>query len=135
MVLWYCTTETIRQMGLTLRTGKASTRRDSPTTEGPGMLRKVEADRWQEALDVNPLYNGIIPDGGIPRFKLPDGPMNPDVAQALIRDELILDGNARLNLATFCTTWMEPQARELIAETLDRNLVDHDQYPQTADLE
>jgi len=99
------------------------------------MLRKVESDRWQEALDVNPLYNGIIPDGGVPRFKLPDGPMNPDVAQALIRDELILDGNARLNLATFCTTWMEPQARELIAETLDRNLVDHDQYPQTADLE
>lgn len=61
--------------------------------------------------------------------------MSPEAAAALIRDELILDGNARLNMATFCTTWMEPQARELIAETLDRNIVDHDQYPQTAEME
>ncbi|MEU8401576.1 glutamate decarboxylase [Nonomuraea sp. NPDC048892] len=99
------------------------------------MLRRVESDRWQESLDVNPLYNGLVPEGGVPRFKMPAGPMNPAAAQALIRDELLLDGNARLNLATFCTTWMEPQARELIAETLDRNLVDHDQYPQTADIE
>ncbi|MEV5888668.1 glutamate decarboxylase [Nonomuraea fuscirosea] len=99
------------------------------------MLRRVESDRWQESLDVNPLYNGLVPEGGVPRFKMPAGPMDPAAAQALIRDELLLDGNARLNLATFCTTWMEPQARELIAETLDRNLVDHDQYPQTADIE
>ncbi|TDE53225.1 glutamate decarboxylase [Nonomuraea mesophila] len=99
------------------------------------MLRRVESDRWQESLDVNPLYNGLVPEGGVPRFKMPAGPMSPTAAQALIRDELLLDGNARLNLATFCTTWMEPQARELIAETLDRNLVDHDQYPQTADIE
>ncbi len=99
------------------------------------MLRRVESNRWQESLDVNPLYNGLVPEGGVPRFKMPAGPMNPAAAQALIRDELLLDGNARLNLATFCTTWMEPQARELIAETLDRNLVDHDQYPQTADIE
>jgi glutamate decarboxylase len=99
------------------------------------MLRRVESDRWQESLDVNPLYHGLVPEGGVPRFKMPAGPMNPTAAQALIRDELLLDGNARLNLATFCTTWMEPQARELIAETLDRNLVDHDQYPQTADIE
>lgn len=98
-------------------------------------LRQVESERWQEALDVNPLYHGLVPAGGVPRFTLPRQPMSPDAAQALIRDELLLDGNARLNLATFCTTWMEDQARELIAETLDRNLVDHDQYPQTADME
>jgi len=99
------------------------------------MLSQVDATRWQEALDVNPLYHGLVPEGGVPRYRLPRDPMNPDAAQALIRDELILDGNARLNLATFCTTWMEPQARELIAETLDRNLIDHDQYPRTAELE
>jgi glutamate decarboxylase len=47
----------------------------------------------------------------------------------------MLDGNARLNLATFVTTWMEPQARSLIAETLDKNAIDKDEYPQTAELE
>jgi glutamate decarboxylase len=47
----------------------------------------------------------------------------------------MLDGNARLNLATFVTTWMEPQARQLMAECLDKNMIDKDEYPQTAELE
>ena len=53
----------------------------------------------------------------------------------MIHDELMLDGNARLNLATFVTTWMEPQARQLMAECLDKNMIDKDEYPQTAELE
>ncbi len=47
----------------------------------------------------------------------------------------MLDGNARLNLATFVTTWMEPQAEKLMAECFDKNMIDKDEYPQTADLE
>jgi len=61
--------------------------------------------------------------------------MLPDTALEVVRDELILDGNARLNLATFVTTWMEPQARLLMAECLDKNMIDKDEYPQTAMLE
>jgi glutamate decarboxylase len=61
--------------------------------------------------------------------------MNPDVAYQLVHDELMLDGNARLNLATFVTTWMEPQAARLIAETADKNVIDKDEYPQTAEIE
>jgi glutamate decarboxylase len=61
--------------------------------------------------------------------------MLPDTALEVVRDELILDGNARLNLATFVTTWMEPQARLLMAECLDKNMIDKDEYPQTAELE
>ena len=53
----------------------------------------------------------------------------------LIHDELMLDGNSRMNLATFVTTWMEPQAQKLMAETLDKNMVDRDEYPQTAEIE
>ncbi|MER6950922.1 glutamate decarboxylase [Nonomuraea sp. NPDC000554] len=97
--------------------------------------RRAGADRTDEALYVNPLYSGLIADGGVPRYRLPDGPMAPDAALAIIRDELMLDGNARLNLATFCTTWMEPQARELIGECLDRNMIDREEYPQIAELE
>ena len=47
----------------------------------------------------------------------------------------MLDGNARMNLATFVTTWMEPQAEQLMAECFDKNMIDKDEYPQTAELE
>ena len=66
---------------------------------------------------------------------LPDGELDPDVAYQLVHDELMLDGNARLNLATFVTTWMEPQAQRLMAETFDKNMIDKDEYPRTAELE
>jgi len=47
----------------------------------------------------------------------------------------MLDGNSRLNLATFVTTWMEPEAERLMAETFDKNMIDKDEYPQTAEIE
>jgi glutamate decarboxylase len=100
-----------------------------------GLHRRVGRGLAERALDVNPLYVGQVPPGGIPRYRLPDRPLPPDTAAAIIRDQLMFDGNARLNLATFCTTWMEPQAKALFADCLDRNIVDRDQYPQTAELE
>ena len=66
---------------------------------------------------------------------MPDVPMSPEMAYEIIHDELMLDGNARLNLATFVTTWMEPQAEKLMAECFDKNMIDKDEYPQTAELE
>jgi glutamate decarboxylase len=73
--------------------------------------------------------------GHVPRHRIPDEGLDPDVAYQLIHDELMLDGNARLNLATFVTTVMEPQADRLMAECLDKNMIDKDEYPQTADIE
>src|SRR2546425_13113039 len=70
-----------------------------------------------------------------PRPTIPDLEMAPDTAYQFVRDELMLDGNARLNLATFVTTWMEPQAEQLMAETFDKNMIDKDEYPRTAELE
>ena len=61
--------------------------------------------------------------------------MPADVAYQIVHDELMLDGNARMNLATFVTTWMEPQAEKLMAECFDKNMIDKDEYPQTAELE
>src|SRR5262249_948593 len=69
------------------------------------------------------------------RHELPSGELPPDVAYQIVHDELMLDGNARLNLATFVTTWMEPQAEKLMAECFDKNMIDKDEYPQTATLE
>jgi glutamate decarboxylase len=94
---------------------------------------KADEPREPAELNVNPLYSQI--DHPVPRNHLPAGPMPPDAALQLVRDELILDGNARLNLATFVTTWMEPQAEQLMAECFSKNMIDKDEYPQTAELE
>jgi glutamate decarboxylase len=84
-------------------------------------------------LSVNPVF-GREPVR-VPRFTIPDDELSPDVAYQIVHDELMLDGNARLNLATFVTTWAEPQARQLMADSFDKNMIDKDEYPRTADLE
>jgi glutamate decarboxylase len=84
-------------------------------------------------LAISPLFT--LETNEIPRHRIPDGELPPDVAYQIIHDELMLDGNARMNLATFVTTWMEPQAEKLMAECLDKNMIDKDEYPQTAELE
>ena len=71
----------------------------------------------------------------VPRYRIPDQGMLPSTALQVVRDELILDGNARLNLATFVTTWMEPEAEQLMVSCFDKNMIDKDEYPQTAELE
>jgi glutamate decarboxylase len=73
--------------------------------------------------------------GHAPRRRIPDDEMDPEVAYQIVHDELMLDGNARLNLATFVGTWMEPQALRLMAETFDKNMINKDEYPQTAEME
>ncbi|MGZ4444865.1 MAG: glutamate decarboxylase [Nocardioidaceae bacterium] len=72
---------------------------------------------------------------GVPKDRLPDLEMLPQTAYQLVRDEVMLDGNARFNLATFVTTWMDDEADRLYAATFDKNIVDKDEYPQTADIE
>jgi glutamate decarboxylase len=97
---------------------------------------KVEGEnRDGQYLSVNPLYTREGESVEIPKHSLPESPMSPEMAYEIIHDELMLDGNARLNLATFVTTWMEPQAERLIAECSDKNMIDKDEYPQTAELE
>jgi glutamate decarboxylase len=86
-------------------------------------------------VELNPLYSYLAEQSHAPRHALPMHELDPDVAYQLIRDELMLDGNSRLNLATFVTTWMEPQAQLLMAETFDKNMIDKDEYPRTAEIE
>ena len=85
-------------------------------------------------LILSPIYASPGEAARAPRHTIPDLEMNPDTAYQFIRDELMLDGNARLNLATFVTTWMEPQAERLMADTFDKNMIDKDEYPRTAEL-
>jgi glutamate decarboxylase len=96
--------------------------------------RQVDEDSQDEEFEINPVY---VREMGykIPRYRLPEHGVLPRTALQVVRDELILDGNARLNLATFVTTWMEPEAEQLMAECAAKNMIDKDEYPQTAELE
>ncbi|KAL7153595.1 hypothetical protein ABFS83_04G180000 [Erythranthe nasuta] len=71
----------------------------------------------------------------LPRFKIPGGPMPKDAAYQIVNDELMLDGNPRLNLASFVTTWMEPECDKLIMDSFNKNYVDMDEYPVTTELQ
>jgi glutamate decarboxylase len=86
-------------------------------------------------LILSPMYARPGEAARAPRHAIPDLEMDPSTAYQFVRDELMLDGNARLNLATFVTTWMEPQAEHLMADTFDKNMIDKDEYPRTAELE
>jgi glutamate decarboxylase len=74
-------------------------------------------------------------DRHLPIAMLSQDGMSGEDAYELISSELLLDGSARLNLATFVTTWMPPHAARLMAQTSDKNMIDKDEYPQTAELE
>jgi len=71
----------------------------------------------------------------IPKYEIPDEGMPPRAAYQLIREELNLDGNPTLNLASFVTTWMEPEANQLIMDSVGKNFVDNDEYPQTEKIQ
>ncbi|KAB5531725.1 hypothetical protein DKX38_018395 [Salix brachista] len=71
----------------------------------------------------------------LPRFKMPENSMPKDAAYQVINDELMLDGNPRLNLASFVTTWMEPECNDLIMASINKNYVDMDEYPVTTELQ
>jgi glutamate decarboxylase len=96
--------------------------------------RQVDETIQDAELAINPVYVREL-DCEIPRYRLPEHGVLPRTALQVVRDELILDGNARLNLATFVTTWMEPEAEQLMAECAAKNMIDKDEYPQTAELE
>lgn len=71
----------------------------------------------------------------LPDKEMPEHAMRPEDALDLIKNELLLDGNARQNLATFCQTWDEKQVHELMDLSISKNMIDKDEYPQTAELE
>jgi glutamate decarboxylase len=75
------------------------------------------------------------PSFNIPYHQLPEKGIDPDTAYEVLTNELLLDGQARLNLATFVTTWMPSVGAKIMADTMDKNMIDKDEYPQTAAFE
>ncbi|GIH24220.1 glutamate decarboxylase [Acrocarpospora phusangensis] len=81
------------------------------------------------------IYSGHLGRRTLPKLAIPDEPNDPRTVYALIRDELALDGNSSQNLATFCTTWTEPEIHRLMDDCLGKNMIDKDEYPRTAEIE
>ncbi|MEG1482868.1 pyridoxal-dependent decarboxylase, partial [Clostridium sp.] len=94
--------------------------------------------REDKKLDDNyrtPIFGTLEEDVDLPKYKLSKEPVQPRVAYRLVKDQLMDEGNARLNLATFCQTYMEDEATKLMSETLEKNAIDKSEYPQTTELE
>ncbi|MBA3022003.1 glutamate decarboxylase [Propionicimonas sp.] len=91
--------------------------------------------RPDDDVELSPIFSRAAEASAVPERSLADHGMLPDTAYQVIHDEVMLDGNARLNLATFVGTWMDPMAQRLYAETVDKNLIDKDEYPATAAIE
>ena len=82
-----------------------------------------------------PVFGSLEEDVDLPKYKLAKEPVEPRIAYRLVKDQLMDEGNARLNLATFCQTYMEDEATKLMSETLEKNAIDKSEYPQTTELE
>ncbi len=98
------------------------------------LARKLNASDENVDASLAPMYGSRELCDPVPRYELPAGQMPPRAAYQIIHDELNLDGNPALNLASFVTTWMEPEADMLMTESLSRNFVDADEYPQTTEI-
>ncbi|DBA04790.1 TPA: hypothetical protein N0F65_004427 [Lagenidium giganteum] len=97
----------------------------------PRMIRRSSSisKEYDQPLYGHPLMSACLPTEHFPRESVP-----ARVAHQLIKDELSLDGNPKMNLASFVTTYMEPEADDLMVEGLRKNYIDLDQYPQTAEI-
>ena len=91
-------------------------------------------DAVRPALDESVYASGDLRKAA-PKYRFPDAEWRSDDAFAVVADELMLDGNSRQNLATFCQTWEEPEVHQLMDLAIDKNMIDKDEYPQTADIE
>ena len=96
-------------------------------------LHRHEPD--EDDIEIRPQFAQHGETSSVARNRLPRTGMAPATAYQVVHDELLLDGSSRLNLATFVTTWMDPQAELLMAECASKNMIDKDEYPRTAELE
>ena len=81
------------------------------------------------------IYASVELSHALPKTQFPDNEQHPRNVFSAVRDELMLDGNSRQNLATFCQTWVDDEVQELMALSIDKNMIDKDEYPQTAEIE
>jgi glutamate decarboxylase len=80
-------------------------------------------------------YASTISGSSLPKYRIPNASSEARAVFDLVRDELFMDGNSRQNVATFCTTYADDEVRRLMDLSIDKNMIDKDEYPQTAEIE
>ncbi|MFI3268407.1 MAG: glutamate decarboxylase [Rikenellaceae bacterium] len=88
-----------------------------------------------QCCDNTPIFGSPEESRIAPKYEIPKNSMSGEFAYQIVHDEAMLDGNSRLNLATFVTTWMDDYARRIMSENMDKNMIDKTEYPQTAEIE
>ncbi|CZT40643.1 probable glutamate decarboxylase [Rhynchosporium secalis] len=104
-----------------------------PLVEG---LEKLEiAEGRTEDSFTTTVYGSRFAAQDLPKHEMPEGEMPKEVAYRMIKDDLSLDGNPMLNLASFVTTYMEKEVEDLMSESFSKNFIDYEEYPQSADIQ
>ena len=93
-----------------------------------------EKDKIKDSL-LDDVYASSDLSVVMPKYRMPEKEHDPRHAYQVVHDELMLDGNARQNLATFCQTWVDEYIHKIMNECIDKNMIDKDEYPQTAEIE
>uniref|UniRef100_A0A803PJE0 Glutamate decarboxylase n=1 Tax=Cannabis sativa TaxID=3483 RepID=A0A803PJE0_CANSA len=94
-----------------------------------------DGDEYRSSDYVHSTFGSRYMQGPIPKWRMPVQTIPKEAAYQIINDELMLDGTPRLNLASFVTTWMEPECDKLIMASINKNYVDMDEYPVTTEIQ
>jgi glutamate decarboxylase len=89
----------------------------------------------KDSAAFSDVFSTPLSEEVLPKRRMSDISNDERAAYELIRNELLLDGNSAQNLATFCTTWSTEEVRRLMGDSLFKNMIDKDEYPQTAEIE
>ncbi|CAL8574213.1 hypothetical protein XPA_000180 [Xanthoria parietina] len=98
-------------------------------------IKKIQFNDPAEEDGSVSVYGSRYAAQELPQHEMPEQEMPKEIAYRMIRDDLTLDGNPMLNLASFVTTYMEEEAEKLMAEALPKNFIDYEEYPQTAEIQ
>lgn len=96
---------------------------------------KLDTSNNESDLFTSSVYGSKFAAADLPRNEMPEGEMPKEVAYRMIKDDLSLDGNPMLNLASFVTTYMEKEVEDLMTESFSKNFIDYEEYPQSADIQ
>nr|DAD32426.1 TPA_asm: hypothetical protein HUJ06_011277 [Nelumbo nucifera] len=99
------------------------------------VLSVVQSAEESSSAFIDSVFASRYVQDPLPRYNLSEKSIPKEAAYQIIHDELLLDGNPRLNLASFVTTWMEPECDKLMVEAINKNYVDMDEYPVTTEFQ
>ncbi|KAL3424122.1 Glutamate decarboxylase 4 [Phlyctema vagabunda] len=113
----------------------ASIPQDKPESKLEAGMKKLHVSSDQQDTFTSSVYGSKFAAEDLPKNEMPENEMPKDVAYRMIKDDLSLDGNPMLNLASFVTTYMEKEVEDLMAESFSKNFIDYEEYPQSADIQ